>query len=186
MSARTTTAQRIIEATLQLMAERGLAGMTMSAVAKTAGIARQTLYNHFDSVEQIVAASLAAHQVNAGDDLHAVLATIEEPEAQLAHLVRHAAASAVLHAPLPAFRHGLSAEMRQTMAHHDHTMQSMIVDILDRGTASGAFRDDLVVERDAQLIHAMLQRVTEIVGTDPDAAGDVVATSTRTMLAAVQ
>lgn len=179
------TRQRIIEAALELMAERGMSGVTMSAVAKSAGIARQTLYNHFPSVEDIAAAALEAHRVDIGDDLRVMLGTYANPADQLAHLVRHVAASAAHHAPLPMFRDGLSAEVRATLAEHDDAMRSVIAEVLRTGKASGDFRTDLDPDRDAHLVQAMLQRVSEIAADASDPEG-VVTTVTRTVLAAVR
>ena len=43
-------------ATFELVAEEGLGSVTMTAIADRADVARQTLYNHFNDVEQIVIA----------------------------------------------------------------------------------------------------------------------------------
>ena len=45
---------RITAAALTLVAERGMSGVTMSAVAAEAGVARQTVYNHFSDVDAII------------------------------------------------------------------------------------------------------------------------------------
>ena len=178
------TRQRIIEATLELMTEHGMSGVTMSAVAESAGVARQTLYNHFPGVEEIVTAALETHRVDISDDLRVVLATYDEPAQQLAHLVRHVAASAAHHAPMQMFRNGLSAEVRATLGEHDEAMRSIIAEVLEAGKTSGDFRSDLDPGRDAHLIQAMLQRVPEIAAAEADTAA-AIATVTRTVLAAV-
>jgi AcrR family transcriptional regulator len=162
-----------------------MSGVTMSAVAEAAGVARQTLYNHFPGVEEIVTAALEAHRVEIGDDLRTVLGSFDDPAEQLAHLVRHVAASAAHHAPLPMFRDGLSADVRATLVEHDDAMRSVIAGVLRDGKASGDFRSDLDPDRDAQLIQAMLQRVSELAAAEPDPA-DVIAAVTRTVLAAVR
>ncbi len=45
----------IVDATMALVAERGMADVSMADVAKAAGIGRATLYRYFPGVEQIVA-----------------------------------------------------------------------------------------------------------------------------------
>lgn len=45
-----------LEATAQLVAERGLRGVTMSEIAERTGIGRATLYKYFPDVETILAA----------------------------------------------------------------------------------------------------------------------------------
>jgi AcrR family transcriptional regulator len=47
--------QSIIDATMTLVAERGLSDVSMAEVAKAAGIGRATLYRYFPGVEEIVA-----------------------------------------------------------------------------------------------------------------------------------
>ncbi|MDJ0961759.1 MAG: TetR/AcrR family transcriptional regulator [Acidimicrobiia bacterium] len=177
--------QRIIEATLDLMAEHGMSGITMSGIADAAGVARQTLYNHFPSVEDIVAAALEAHRVDIGDELRVMLDSFDDPADQLAAVVRHVAVSAAHHGPLPAFRGGLSAQVRATLADHDQALLSLIAEVLAAGKASGTFRIDLDPDRDAHLIHAMLQRVPALAAADTDAA-EVITVVTKTVLAAVR
>lgn len=179
------TVDRIIEATLGLIAERGLGGITMTAVAHAAGIARATLYNHFHDVEAIVVAAIETHQDESLAALRAMLATIDSPTARLEHLVRHVAAGAIHHHHVPTVRYGLSAAVRESLLAHDRAFLSIIEDTLSTGLAAGAFRSDLDTARDAQLIHRMLDGVAELVSADPSAVGDVVATSTRTLFASV-
>lgn len=179
------TRQRIVQATLELMADHGMSGVTMSAVAESAGVARQTLYNHFPNVDTIVAEALAAHQTGTADELRVMLATYAEPADQLAHLVRHVAASAAQHAPLPMFRDGLSADVRATLDEHDVALRAVVADVLQAGAAAGTFRPDLDPDRDAHLIHAMLDGVSTMAAAEPDATADIIAAATPTLLAAV-
>lgn len=80
--------QLIIDATMGLVATRGLSDVSMAEVAKHAGIGRATLYKYFPGVEEIV----AAH----------VLRTVEEHHASLE------VAIAELRDPLDAIRTSLS------------------------------------------------------------------------------
>lgn len=179
------TRDRIIEAALRLMAERGFAGVTMKAVADTAGVARQTLYNHFSDVDSIVAEAVEAHQVESLDSLRGVLAAIESPVARLEHLVRHSAAAAVHHNPGIGLQHGLSAETKGTLSKYDAELVAVIEATLQAGVIEGEFRSDLDVGRDAFLVRRMLDAVAEMVSADPDDLHATVATSTRTLLALV-
>ena len=54
--------ERIAEAALRLISQRGLAGVTMSAVARQAVVGRQTLYNYYPDVESIVTSIIARHE----------------------------------------------------------------------------------------------------------------------------
>ena len=179
------TPDRIIEATLRLMTERGLGGVTMKAIAETAGVARQTLYNHFGDVESIVAQAIEAHRIESLAALRGVLATIEYPLARLEHLVRHSAAGAVHHHPFVGIQHSLSASVQATLLRHDSEVLSIIEDALKAGIAGGDLRADVDVKRDAHLMKRMLDAVAELVSTNPEEVQDAVAAATRTLLASV-
>jgi AcrR family transcriptional regulator len=202
------TRERIIEATLRLIADRGFAGVTMKAVAENAGIVRQTLYNHFPDIDSIVGETIEAHQIESLDALRSVLATIESPVARLEHLVRQSAAAAAHHHPVAGIQHGLSTEMqptaaadhhhpvagiqhglstemRATLLRHDTELLSIIEDTLQAGIDDGDFRPDLDVSRDAQLMKRMLDAAAELVSADPSAIHATVAAATRTLLASV-
>ncbi|MEU7766785.1 TetR/AcrR family transcriptional regulator [Nocardia sp. NPDC049190] len=45
----------------QMMAEQGSTGLTVRAIARTAGVADGVLYNHFADKEELLAAALRAH-----------------------------------------------------------------------------------------------------------------------------
>ena len=179
------TSGRITEATLRLMAERGLGGVTMKAVAEAAGIARQTLYNHFPDVESIVGAAIEAHQAESIAALSAVLTAIQSPKARLEHLVRHAAAAAVHHQPVGALQHGLSPGARESLQRHDAEILAIIEDTLRRGRSTGDFRSSIDIYRDARLIKRILEGAAALSSADSDSVLDTVAVTTRTLLSAV-
>lgn len=57
----TDTTNRVLEAARLLFLQSGLKGVNMDAIAKEAGVARQTLYNQFGSKEAIFSAALEHH-----------------------------------------------------------------------------------------------------------------------------
>src|SRR5689334_3013259 len=54
--------QAIAEATLELLAEKGWAGLTMNGVAHRAGVSTATLYRRYSSKEDLVCAAM--HESN--------------------------------------------------------------------------------------------------------------------------
>jgi AcrR family transcriptional regulator len=67
----------IVEATLELLAERGFQAATIEAISVRAGVGRNTIYRRWNSKEELIAdalheltAELDAHE---GDDLYALL-----------------------------------------------------------------------------------------------------------------
>lgn len=185
-STQSNTRERIVQSALRLMSERGFGGVTMKAVAETAGIARQTLYNHFPDVDTIIAESIAAHQTESLEALRGVIATIESPEARLEHLVRQSAATAVHHHPVAGFQHGLSAEMQANLQQHDTELLTIIEETLRAGMDAGDFRKDIDITRDAHLVKQMLDGTAMLASSQPASIQTTVATATRTLLASVK
>ncbi len=165
-----TLRQRIIAAALSLIAERGMAGVTMSAVAGDAGVARQTLYNHFPDVESIVLAATAEHAAEAWDQLQRVVAAAAGSRAKLEQLVRHAVAASGHGGHAGSLEAGLSAEAQEKLLDHTRKTRGAIAEILEYGAAEGAFRSDLDVEMAAMLIQYLLGSAGAAVGETGDVA----------------
>ena len=179
-----TAADRIVHATLDLILEHGVSGVTMSAVAREASVARQTLYNHYPDVESIVTAAMEAHQRESLDMLTELMRTIDTPAGRLEHLARHAAAVAA-HGH-PTFRYGFSSRHQELVAEYDQGVRSLVATALADGIASGQFRDDLDPPRDALLIQRMIDATGELVAEDPEHAASAVAAAVHTALTAVR
>jgi AcrR family transcriptional regulator len=67
----------IIEATLELLAERGFQGATIDAIADRAGVGRNTIYRRWDAKEELIADALyelsAELDVHEGEDFSALM-----------------------------------------------------------------------------------------------------------------
>lgn len=166
--ARPGTAARVTEATLALLAERGLAGITMSAVATQAGIARQTLYNHFPDVDSILAAAMAEHHHDDLRTLDGMLATIPTAVGRLEHLVRHTVVNAAQHGAVPSLHHGLSPAARHAARDYDEQVRGMIRDTLTDGQQTRQFAPGIDPDLHAVLVHHLLDGAAELVATRPD------------------
>jgi AcrR family transcriptional regulator len=175
---------RIIEATLSLIARRGLGSITMREIAEAAGVARQTLYNHYRDVDAIVAEAIGRHHHESIEMIDAALGVVDEPDAGLEQLVRHAVTIGAHAHHASGLEHGLSPGARAALAAHDDAVEDRIRTILVEGIETGAFRADLDPDIDAVLIRHLLAGLTHMAGTESDAAA-LAATGTRTVLAAV-
>src|SRR3954447_16125773 len=58
------TADLIVDAVLDLMAEAGINGLTMEAVAERVGISLRTVYRYFPDRASLLTAALARHNQN--------------------------------------------------------------------------------------------------------------------------
>lgn len=167
-AARSDTAARITAATFALLAENGLAGITMSAIAARAGVSRQTLYNHFPDVDSILAAGLAQHHDDDLRTLAAMLATIPSASGRLEHLVRHATVAASQHGTMPDLHQGLSPSAQQAARDYDEAVHALIRDALVLGQESGEFPAAADPDLQSVLVRHVLNGAAELAAARPD------------------
>jgi AcrR family transcriptional regulator len=174
---RADTSARITEATFSLLAEHGLAGVTMSAIASRAGIARQTLYNHFPDVDSIVAAAMAQHHHDDLQALDAMLATIPTATGRLEYLVRHASVTAAEHGALPALHQGLSPSAQHAARQYDEQIRAMIRGALARGRQTGELAPTIDPDLHAVLVHHLVDAAAELAAARPDEVAHITETT---------
>ena len=177
---------RIIDAALNLIARDGLGAVTMMKIAETAGVARQTLYNHYPDVDSIVVEAISRHNRESIRLLDASLSVVDRPEDRLEQLVRHMVSIGAHAHHTSGIEHGLSAGAREMLSEYDDELGRRVRDILEAGRRTGAYRNDLVPDIDAVLIRHILTGLTHQAASAPDTAAELAATGTRTVLAAVR
>lgn len=175
--------ERIAHATLELIMENGISGVTMSAVARRAGVARQTLYNHFQDVESILYTTMDAHQSESLETLRRHLVSLDTATAKLEHLIRHTAAVAA-HGH-PNLRHGLSARNQELITRHDLGVRKLVETTLRSGLETGEFRANIEPQRDALLLQRMIDATTELVTDQQEDPATAAAAAIRMVMAAV-
>jgi AcrR family transcriptional regulator len=142
-----------LDTTAALVAEHGLASVTMSQIAEQTGIGRATLYKYFPDVEAILVAwherlvtghlaqlaSVRDRPAGAAERLEAVLETY----ALILHEHHRGELAALLH------------QGAHVARAHQH-LSDFIRDLLTQGTASGDVRDDVAPEELASYcLHAV-------------------------------
>lgn len=177
---------RIIEAALTLITRQGLGAVTMMKIAETAGVARQTLYNHYPDVDSIVLEAISRHNRESIRLLEASLRVVDRPEDRLEQLVRHMVSIGAHAHHASGIEHGLSADARETLSEYDSALDRRIREILEEGRRTGAFRPDLTPDIDAVLIRHLLNGLTHQAADTQDNAAELAATGSRTILAAVR
>lgn len=80
--------QAILEAATALFLEKGLQGTSMDAVAREAGVSKQTVYSHFQNKEALYSACIKAKVASYGFEETGFTGT-GEPGAALFSLVKH-------------------------------------------------------------------------------------------------
>jgi AcrR family transcriptional regulator len=163
---RRTVRDAILDATAALVAEHGLAAVTMSQIAEAAGIGRATLYKYFADVESILDAwherQIAGHLAQlaevrsraaaAGGGAGATLQAVLEAYALISHEHPHGHSRqhhGADHHAHHAQRHGadLAALLHRDRGEHvaraRHQLTAFVCELLAEGAASGELRDDV-------------------------------------------
>lgn len=181
----TSTQERIIEAALTLISERGLSDVTMIDVAGTAGTARQTLYNHYPNIDSIVADALTRHNHDSIDQLRAAIAIVETPTGKITQLVRHIAQISTHHGHTVDLDLSLAPQHRAALAQFTDAMDELIATTITEGQAEGSFRLDLDPTIDAALARHILAGISDLVAANPQDVATIAATGTHTLLSAL-
>jgi AcrR family transcriptional regulator len=148
---RAATRAAIIEATLELLAERGFQAATMDAIAARARVGKNTIYRRWCSKEELIAVAIrdltAEVELKDGDDVYAILLEYVRDFA-------HALADPLLGRILP----GLLGELQRNPE------------------LAGAWAERVVRPRRqavAKLLRQALRRGELRQGTDPDVIADL-------------
>ena len=177
---------RIVHATLTLINEQGLGALTMSRVADAAGVARQTLYNHYDDIDSIVATAIDRHNRESIDLLETALQMAESPTGKIEQMVRHFVMVGSHARHTFDFGAGLSEDARGILETYNDAVEQHVRGILEDGRRSGDFRPNITPEIDTVLIRALLEGLSELAADTPEQASRIVTTGTRTILAALR
>lgn len=176
---------RIIEATLGLIATHGLGAVTMMRIAETAGVARQTLYNHYPDVDSIVVEAIGRHNRESIQMLDSSLRVVDQPEDKLEQLVRHMVSIGAHAHHASGIEHGLSSDARATLSEYDDALDRRIREVFDAGLRNGTFRPDLSPDVDAVLVRHILNGLAQQAARTPADAAALASIGARTVLAAV-
>ena len=179
------TEDRIVHASLSLISEYGLGGVTMSQVADAAGVARQTLYNHYGDVDSIVAATIERHNRESIDLLDTSLLVAESPRDRLEQLVRHFASIGAHAHHSTNLSDALAAELRASLGDYRKAVEEHIAAIIEEGQQSGDFRPDLSPDIDTVLVRSILDGIRDLASRSPDQVAQIATAGTRTALAAL-
>ncbi len=163
ISAATNAAQRentkraILNSFGEILYTRGLPGLTMTDVAKNAGIGRTAVYNYFADMGELLVAYALDETERFLNELRAGLEGIENPIDQLAVYIRLQINDlARRHLPPgPAMRSMLSPESYAKLGKHVHELQMVLAHIL-----SAAIVENYIPKNDirelAMLVHGSL------------------------------
>ena len=160
---RARTVESILGAAMLIVAEEGIAALSMSALATRAGVSRQTLYNYFPDVDAVLAGMVAMGDAGTAE-LAGRLEASSDPRVGLDLFVSTAVESVRSGHPSPmAISAALPAELRQAMQEHEQQAEGVLVELLRRGIADGVFRADLDPELDGPILYRMAMASADLV-----------------------
>ena len=139
--------RRIIDAAVEVFAEKGFFGAKVSEVAEAAGVADGTIYLYFKSKDEILISLFEEKMDEIIRGLTELLAALDDPETKMRRYIR---AHLQLVAEQPHLMQVLTVELRQSARFiKEYWPQgfkkylSIIGAILEEGQAKGVFRKDL-------------------------------------------
>ena len=152
-SHRRAVSEATLDATAALVAEHGLTAVTMSQVAKAAGIGRATLYKYFPDLEAILR---AWHERLVTAHLNQLMQVRDQPGDPAARLERVLSTFAMM------TRQGHDSDLAALLHRGPHIAQAhehltvLIQDLIEAGALSGDMRDDVAPEELARYcLHAL-------------------------------
>ena len=143
----------VLDAAAVMVSERGLTGVTMSAIAEATGIGRATLYKYFPDVDSVLRAwherQIASHL----DHLVAVRDRTADPRDRLRDVLSS-------YANLSRSQHGgdLAGSLHhgEHVARAQHQLIEFMTDLLDEAARRGTVRVDVpAVELARYCLHAL-------------------------------
>ena len=151
--------EAILDATAELISERGPTSVAMSTIADRAGIGRATLYKYFPDVDSIL---LAWHARDFGDRLAQLTQLTQDDSATLQELlsfVRRQRARHHARGPaevVGALAHAVAGHRGAMPDAVERQVTSALASLVGRLAARGEIRSDLQAESLARwLVHAM-------------------------------
>lgn len=154
---RAETQRRILTAFGELLFTHGLPGLTMTDVARHAGVGRTAVYNYYADIEELLIAYALDETERFLADLRESLNSLENPVERLALYIRSQVEDlARRHLPPgPAMGAVLSPASFAKLADHVSELSLLLQDILRDGMAQG-YLPKADIEQQAQLVHGTL------------------------------
>jgi TetR/AcrR family fatty acid metabolism transcriptional regulator len=158
--------QRILDAAVEVIAERGYFKSPVSEIAKRAGVADGTVYLYFKSKDDVLRTAIDRRFDRFYQQITDAFVTIEGPREQLEYIALVHLESYQIDRSMAVL---LQTEMRQSAKFiaefsHRHLARyiQMVREIVRRGQEGGMFRKDL---SDGVVAHCMFGTIDELVSS---------------------
>lgn len=158
--------QRILDAAVEVIAERGYFHSPVSAIAARAGVADGTIYLYFKNKDEVLKAAIDTTFGRFHDAVQERFKTLEDPKQQLEFIARHHLESARENRSMAIL---LQTEMRQSarfiaeFSHHHLARYIQVVrEVVRRGQQQGVFRRDV---SDGVVAHCLFGAIDELLSS---------------------
>ena len=154
--------EQIAEAALEVVAERGPAGLSVAAIAERVGIVPSAIYRHFGGKEAVLDAVLDSLTHRLDENLSAAGSGAESPLEQLQQILKRHAAMAQANAALPRVLfaqviYGSSDTRRSRIGRIVSGYLDRIAEVIREGQRRGQIRDDVPSDAAAVVLLGMVQ-----------------------------
>jgi AcrR family transcriptional regulator len=157
---------KIIEAARRLFARRGFSDTSVGDIARTAQVARATVYNNFDDKQDILAAIISEYMTGYARIAHRLRENAKDGQTSfelIQEMVREALAWRVANAdlqPIVAIARNLRGSgWEEANKAADDAMLGWILAVHGADEAAGLIRDDIDLEFGVRAAYAMIESV---------------------------
>lgn len=180
---RAETQRRVLTAFGELLFSHGLPGLTMTDVARHAGVGRTAVYNYYADIEELLISYALDETERFLADLRGSLARLDNPVERLALYVRTQVEDLSRRhlPPGPAMAAVLSPSSFAKLADHVSELSVLLQDILRDAMAQG-YLPETDITQQAQLIHGTLSSSAARGSDEPADLEDRVARTVRFIL----
>lgn len=158
--------QRILDAAVEVIAERGYFNSPVSAIAARAGVADGTIYLYFKNKDDVLRAAIDETFGRYHEHVVEQFQTVHDPKGQLEVIARLHLESAKKHRSMAIL---MQTEMRQSARFiaefsHKHLVRyiQMVREVVRRGQQEGVFRPDI---SDGVVAHCLFGAIDELLSS---------------------
>jgi len=158
--------QRILDAAVEVIAERGYFNSPVSAIAARAGVADGTIYLYFKNKDDVLRTAIDVAYGKFHDRLEEEFLTVHDPKGQLEVIAQLHLESAVVNRNMVIL---MQTEMRQSAKFiaefsHKHLVRyiQVVREVVRRGQQEGCFRPDV---SDGVVAHCLFGAIDELLSS---------------------
>ena len=137
---------RIIDTLAESILEDGLVGLNMTKLARSSGLARQTLYNYFPDIESALISYVNTKSMYLDTRIRELLSIIDDPSEQLDAFVGGLVMTLPDQAPFSVLEMSLGERRNTDIRSPVKLISSLLSEILQEGVQYGIFRKEVLQE----------------------------------------